>query len=199
MAYKARYDYLNNKEELEKEVEEHKTKGSIFEEKEDDQPQVNLNFNRAENEIKLAEAMFKISEKNELKKELELLQEDTFYSGVITHSYYAIFYATKALLLKEKIRTKSPNVHKATLDAFANFFVINCKLDLELLKIYRSAIIKADSLLGLFISEKDKRGEFTYQKLPDANKEPADDSVKNATTFLSHIKKLIQAESRKRG
>jgi len=53
-------------------------------------------------------------------------------------------------------------------------------------------MIKADSLLGLFISEKDKRGQFTYQKLPDANKEPANESIENATVFLSHIKKLIE-------
>jgi len=192
MVYKAKYDYLNNEEELGNEIEEHKNKGSVFEEKKEDQPQVNLNFDRAENEFKHAETMFKISERGELKKELELLEKDTFYSGVIAHAYYAIFYATKALLLKKKIRTKSPNIHKATLDAFAYYFVINGKLDFELLRIYKSAMIKADSLLGLFISKKDKRGKFTYHKLPDANKEPANESIKNAKTFLGHAKKLLE-------
>ena len=170
MAYKAKYDYLSNEEELNKEIVAHKNNGSIFEEKEIDKPQIELNFMRAGNELKHAETVFKISESEELKKELELIKEDTFYSGVIAHAYYAIFYATKALLLTAKMRTKSPNIHKATLDAFAYYFVINGKLDLELLKIYKSAIIKADSLVGLFVSEKDNRGEFTYQKLPDANK-----------------------------
>ncbi|HZX45299.1 MAG TPA: HEPN domain-containing protein [Candidatus Nanoarchaeia archaeon] len=128
---------------------------------------------------------------SKLKTELELLEKDTFYSGAIAHAYYAIFYATKALLLKERVKTKSPNIHKATLDSFAYYFVISGKLDLELLKIYRSAIIRADSLLGLLLSEKDKRGEFTYQKLPDANKQPAEESIKNAIIFLTHINKLI--------
>ena len=191
MAYKAKYEYLNNEDELKKEIEKHKKIESIFEEKKVDIPLITINFKRAENELKQAETMFKVSEREELKQELELLKDDTFYSGVIAHAYYAIFYATKSLLSKEKIRTKSPNIHKATLDAFAYYFVINGKLDLELLKIYQSAIIKADSLLGLFVSEKDKRGEFTYQKLPDANIEPADESIKNATKFLTHIKKLI--------
>ncbi len=36
-----------------------------------------------------------------------------------------------------------------------------------------------------------ERGSFTYQKLPDANKEPANESIINATTFLKHTKKVI--------
>lgn len=192
MAYKEKYWYLNNKEELEKAIEEHKRNGSIFEGKELDKPQITLNFNRAENELKHAETMFKISESKRLKPELDLLDEDTFYSGVISHAYYSIFFGAKALLMSIKIKTRSPNIHKATLDAFSYSFIINGKLDFELLKIYKSAIVRADSLLGLFVSEKEKRGEFTYQKLPDANKEPANESIKNATTFLTHIKKIIE-------
>ena len=191
MAYKEKYWYLNNKEELEKVIEEHKRNNSIFEEKEPDKPQIVLNFNRAENELKHAETMFKISESNKLKPELDLLDEDTFYSGVISHAYYAIFFAAKALLINSRIKTRAPNIHKATLDAFSYSFIINGKLDFELLKIYKSAIVKADSLLGLFISEKEKRGQFTYQKLPDANKEPANESIRNAVVFLTHIKKVV--------
>lgn len=190
MVYRTKYEYLHDAQELAKEIEKHRKAGSIFEEIRLDMPQIRLNFDRAENELKHAETMFRVSSNNTLKKELELLESDTFYSGVISHAYYAIFYATKAVLLKEKTRTKSPNVHKATLDSFAYYFVINGKLDSELLRIYKSAIIKADSLLGLFLFEKDKRGEFTYQKLPDANKEPADESIKNAITFLTHVRKL---------
>lgn len=191
MVYKRKYNYLNNKDELNSEIERHQKIGSIFEDTSISNAQKTLNFNRAENELKHAEAVFKISENNMLKKELNLVDEDTFYSGVITHCYYAIFYATKALLLRITVRTKSPNIHKATLDAFSYYFIVNGKLDFELLKIYKSSMVKADSLLGLFTTEKDKRGRFTYQKLPDANKEPADESIKNAIIFLTHIKKLI--------
>lgn len=48
MAYKEKYGYLNNQEELEKVLEEHKLKGSISEEKEQDKPQIALNFNMSE-------------------------------------------------------------------------------------------------------------------------------------------------------
>jgi uncharacterized protein (UPF0332 family) len=192
MVYKAKYDYLNNKEELKSAIALHEKNGSIFRDATTSESQKILNFNRAENELKHAETVFRISENKKLKTELSLLEEDTFYSGVITHSYYAIFFATRALLLKLNVRTKSPNIHKATLDAFAYYFVINGKLDVELLRIYKSSIVKADSLLELLTSERDKRGTFTYQKLPDANKEPAKESINNAVTFLTHTKKLIQ-------
>lgn len=191
MVYKEKYWYLNDKEELKFVLEEHTRNGSLFEEKEVDKPQIILNFNRAENELKHAETMFKISESKKLKPELNLLDEDTFYSGVISHAYYSIFFGAKALLMSVKIKTRSPNIHKATLDAFAYHFIVNGKLDFELLKIYKSAIVKADYLLELFVSEKEKRGEFTYQKLPDANKEPANESIKKATIFLTNIKKVI--------
>ena len=192
MAYKTKYDYLENPQELNKEIINHKSNGSISEEMNVEIPLIRLNLRRAENELKNAEMIFKVSVNDIFKNELGLLKEDTFYSSVISHAYYAIFFATKALLLKEKVRTKSPNIHKATLDAFAYYLISNGKLDVKLLNIYKSAIVKADSLLGLFISEKDKRGTFTYQELSDANKEPAEESINNANQFLTSVIRLMQ-------
>jgi uncharacterized protein (UPF0332 family) len=51
--------------------------------------------------------------------------------------------------------------------------------------------IKAEELLGIFKKEKSKRGEFTYQKLPQANKEPARDSINNAETFFKNINLIL--------
>ena len=70
--------------------------------------------------------------------------------------------------------------------------VRNGKLDVELLKIYKQMIIRADELLGIFSKEKGKRGEFTYQKLSQANQEPAMESMKNALFFFKHINKVIR-------
>lgn len=190
MAYKAKYDYLASEKELKAEIAKHKSKGSITEET-IDKPVMLLNFLRAENELKHAEAIFKVSESSKLKQDLSLLETDTFYSGAIAHAYYAIFFAAKALLLREGISTRSPNIHKATLDAFAYYFITTGRLDVELLRIYSAAIVKADSLLGLFVSEQDKRGTFTYKRLPDANREPAKESIASAVAFLTQIKKVI--------
>lgn len=190
MVYYSKYDYLNDEEELKRIIEEHKKLGSLIEIKEIDSANIKLNLSKAENELKHAEAVFKISMNTTLKKELELLDTDTFYSGVISHAYYAIFFAAKALLFKEKITTKSPNIHKVTLDAFSYYFILSGKLDFEILLLYKSAILKADALLSLFVSEKEKRAEFTYKTLPDANKIPAKESLDNANKFLTNIKKI---------
>ncbi len=63
---------------------------------------------------------------------------------------------------------------------------------IELLKIYEEILIKAETLLGIFKFEKSKRGEFTYQKLPQANLEPAKESFDNATLFFKTINKILR-------
>ena len=186
-----KYVYLMHEDELRLRVEKHKTTGSISTDPSVTQDIVQMNFSRAVNELKTARALFKISTETDLRRAVEAEPEDTFYSSAISHAYYSIFFATKALLLTEKIKTSSPNVHVATLDAFAYEFVISGKLDVKLLELYRSSLIKADSLLGLLIEEKNKRGRFTYKILPQANEEPAEQSIKHAVEFLKHIKQLI--------
>lgn len=58
---------------------------------------------------------------------------------------------------------------------------------MELLRIYEKILIKADTLLHIFKHEKGKRGKFTYRELPQANKEPAKESLDNAKIFFKHI------------
>lgn len=152
---------------------------------------VNLYLQRAENERDLAKALLDISQDDKLKLTLNLIEDITFYSAVISHSYYCIFYCAKALLLTKNIKTDLPEVHKKTLDEFKKHFVDTGILDVELLKIYNSMIIRADELLELFKLEKQKRGKFTYQKLPQANMEPAKESVEHAFKFFKNINKII--------
>ncbi len=116
----------------------------------------------------------------------------TFYSGVISHSYYAIFYAAKAILLKNGIKTTAPEIHKKTYEAFKKTFVDTGILDIELLKIYKTIAIRAEDLLGIFEKEKSKRGRFTYATISQANKEPAEDSLRNAKIFTTNIIKITE-------
>jgi len=46
--------------------------------------------------------------------------------------------------------------------------------------------------LHIFELEKNKRGKFTYQKIPQANQEPAQESIKNAQIFFNNIYKLCE-------
>lgn len=151
---------------------------------------VKLYTERAGNEFRLARALFTLSEKETTKIELLANPTDTFYSAVISHCYYALFYSAKAILLTKGIITQSPDEHKKTYFAFKENFVDNGLLDRILLKLYDDLIIKADELLKLFAQEKWKRGHFTYKTLSEANKAPAEESIEHTITFIAHIKKV---------
>ncbi|MBW2968868.1 HEPN domain-containing protein, partial [Candidatus Woesearchaeota archaeon] len=114
-----------------------------------------LYLERANNEHLLAEAIKKISETDDVKKELRLPEKITFYSAAISHSHYAIFYSAKAALITKKIETKSPEIHKKTFEEFKKQFVESGILDTELLIIYKKMIIRADELLQIFKNGKE--------------------------------------------
>lgn len=157
---------------------------------------MDLNFKlyleRANNEIKFADIGMFVSENKNIQVEIfKIDQPETYYSAVISHAYYCIFYSAKAYLAKKGIKTEPPEEHKKTYEAFKSF-VLKGVVDKELLEIYDEIVIRADTLLGIFKAEKKKRGEFTYQKLPQANQSPAKQSIENAKTFLRHIIKLCQ-------
>lgn len=151
-----------------------------------------LFLQRAENELRLSKALFKISQEEGIKDELGVYKEDTFYSAAISHAYYAIFYSAKAILLTKNIKTTSPEIHKKTYEEFKKNFVDNGELDLELLKMYNKLLIRADELLGLFKLEKSKRGDFTYKTVAQANIEPAEESIDNARKFIKNIKSILE-------
>ena len=148
-------------------------------------------LDRAENELRVAIILKNLTESDK-KIEFGAGKEDTFYSSVISHGYYSIFYSAKALLLTKNVKTEASEVHKKTLDEFKKHFVDSGILDFELLKIYNEMIVKADELLGIMQHEKRKRGHFVYKTLPQANKEPAEESLENAKKFVSHIKQIIE-------
>jgi len=153
---------------------------------------VNTYLKRAKNELMAAEKLRQLSEDENAKEFMQVPEATTFYSSVISHSYYAIFYSAKAILLTKKIKTWTPEVHKKTFEEFKRNFVDTGVLDMKLLEIYRKMIVRADELLEIFRGEKWKRGNFTYNTIPQANKEPADDSLRNAKIFVSNIEKVVQ-------
>ena len=153
--------------------------------------QIEIFIKRANNELLAAEALKRLSEEVRYKGEFNIPQDATFYSSVISHSYYAIFYAAKAILLTKNIKTTFPSIHKKTYDLFEKIFVKTGVLDKKLLQIYTDIVVKAGDLLEIFKDEKWKRGNFTYQVIAQANKIPADDSLNNAKLFVANISKVI--------
>ncbi len=145
-----------------------------------------LYLEKSENELILAESLIRISKENKLKTILRIKQNQTFYTGVISHAYYSIFYAVKAYLANKEIKTKLPDEHKKTYNKFKRICKSG-KISKEIINIYETEIIKSDSLLHIFKIEKKKRGEFAYKKLPEANKSPATKSIENAQKFFKII------------
>lgn len=151
---------------------------------------------RAQNELNLSIIVQTISNDKNMQVEVFRMKEDTYYSAAISHAYYSIFYAAKASLLLKGIKTHAPEEHKKTLDAFSKL-VDEGIVDVELLKIYLSIAIKADALLHIFELEKGKRGTFTYKRISQANREPAQESINNAQFFFSNIFKLCEKVNEK--
>ncbi len=130
--------------------------------------------------------ILRISDDKNMQIKVFGMKEDTYYSATISHAYYSIFYAAKAYLLLKGIKTQAPEEHKKTFDEFSKLCDKGI-IDVELLKIYQNMLIRADSLLHIFELEKGKRGKFTYRRIPQANQEPAQESIKNATFFYTQI------------
>jgi uncharacterized protein (UPF0332 family) len=150
-----------------------------------------LYMHRSENEIKLSEIIFAISEDLSMQTDLfDIKDPETYYSAVISHCYYSIFYSAKAYLIKKGIRVKAPEEHKKAFEEFKKF-VDSGELDVELLKIYQEALVRAELLLGMFKEEKNKRGNFTYRTMPQANKMPANESIEHAKIFFKHIYTIV--------
>ena len=155
-------------------------------------PLSKLYLERADNELTQAETLFKISSDEQLQRQFALPKRYTFYSGAINHAYYAIFNSAKAILIEHGIKTRPPNIHKQTYEAFEKHIVKKGRLDTNLLEIYKEMILKAEELLGIFKEEKYKRGKFTYKVLPQANQEPAKQSVENARKFYKQINNAVK-------
>ncbi|MFA5888302.1 MAG: HEPN domain-containing protein [Candidatus Nanoarchaeia archaeon] len=145
-----------------------------------------LYLQRAQNELNLSLMVLRISDDKEMQVSVFGMKEDTYYSAAISHAYYCIFYAAKAYLLTKGIKTEAPEEHKKTFEEFSSL-ASQGVVDVDLLKIYREMLVRADSLLHIFAWEKEKRGRFTYRRLPQANREPAVESTGNAKVFFKHI------------
>lgn len=154
--------------------------------------EVKLLLDRADNELLAAKALKKVSENENLKNNLSIPTKTTFYSAVISHSYYAIFYSARAALLSVGIKISAPFIHNKAYDNFKKEFVDNGKLDKHILDAYETMLVRAEDLLHIMKEEKSKRGKFTYKTFPQANKDPAEDSITNANLFFTHIKGLLE-------
>ncbi len=152
--------------------------------------EVELSIKRTENELIAAKALFILSDIAEAKTLLKVPASETFYSSVIAHAYYTIFYAARTYVVSKGIKLPEQGVHQAVYSAFRKF-VRQGKLAEELLALYEDVKVKAETLLEIFDEEEENRTKFTYKTFAQANKAPAEKSIQNAEIFLTEIKGLI--------
>jgi uncharacterized protein (UPF0332 family) len=150
-----------------------------------------LYLEKAENELVLAESLFKISSESSLKERLNIRTKDTFYSAVISHAYYCVFYSARAYLISKGIKIPEQGQHQAVYFGFKRM-VQQGLVQKELLEIYENVKIKAEVLLGIFQSEREKRTQFVYKTTAQANIQPARGSLENAGTFFKHLNDIIE-------
>jgi uncharacterized protein (UPF0332 family) len=145
--------------------------------------EVNLYFIRAEDEFLLSKKDMQLSTDLNAKEFFGIPKDKTFFYSVISHAYYSIFYSAKAYLFSKGIKIFVPNEHKKVYTELLKLTKEKI-LDKDLFDIYEFEIIKADSLLQIFRSEKKKRGKFTYQIKSEANIPFAQESIRNAENLF---------------
>ena len=110
---------------------------------------------RSRNEMN-ASILLLNSSNNEMLNHFGIPKEETFYSATISHCYYSIFYCAKAMLLTLGIDTRSPEIHKKTLEEFKKNLIDTGILDARLFLIYKRVMVRAETLLQIFEEEKRK-------------------------------------------
>jgi len=151
---------------------------------------------RAEHEIVLSELLNKLSGNIPEREALNVSVGITFYSAVISHAYYSIFYSAKYYLRSKNIVIPEQGQHNFVYRKFKKLAKTG-ELDKELLEIYEDAKVKAETLLLILEDEEKKRTEYTYKTYPQANKAPAEKSIENAKFFVAHIRKFVEIKDEK--
>lgn len=111
----------------------------------------------------------------ETMKEAEVMAREAFYNTAINRMYYACYYATMALLLKNDIQTQTHNGVKTMLGLH---FVSTGKLPLKVGKTFTT----------LF----EKRHSGDYDDFVFCDKEMVDELFPQAELFIKHISELLK-------
>ncbi len=156
----------------------------------------------AKKTFQTSDALMQLSENNELKKKLGLMDDFETYLWVITSAYYSMFYIVNALFSNHGIKIGDKIAHKVVSDSFYFYFIKNNKIAKELFEIYEEAKGQAMDLISyseqaekLFQDlefERGKRHKFQYDMTENVKKSYAETSLKRAKDFFNEIELLIK-------
>lgn len=107
-------------------------------------------------------------------KAARTLLDNELYSDAISRAYYAMFFASRALLSTKEIY---PKTHREVISQLAKEFVKTGEMDLDVFQI--------------FASSQEDREDADYGFLLDITKNEATKIVKGAEKFIDNAKKIL--------
>ena len=135
--------------------------------------------------------------KESLRVAEETQQKNISELWVIVCSYYAMYYAANAVLLKFGYKVGEKIVHKVTADAIIVY--VRGKLKESFIEEYEQtkdealnlAGMKADALIESFDFERDKRSRIQYKTVDIEKQAKAKTSLQRAKEFTREMEKLL--------
>ena len=184
--------------ESKKRVEELLRKGELIKEK--NGRFADFFLANSKNSFDSAQLLFNVSTKENMKKALGLLNFNGFL-WVINASYYSMFYMARALLENNGIKIKTDySLHINVFDALVVYFYASGKIERQTMEEFQEAKAevsetlgkeKAKSLMEDYLSEREKRGKFTYEMGEIALQNKAQTSLERARRFNEILRKMI--------
>lgn len=137
----------------------------------------------------VANLLFKISEKEDMKKQLNLAHGFETYEWVIIVSYYSMYTSALAALAKLGFKSKS---HAATIAVLEYHYVQNGKI-LESRHIHKlsKAYVISEELITKLIKTKTKRETAQYDATPAISRENAKTALEDAEEFITKIEEIL--------
>lgn len=148
---------------------------------------------KARKNFTIANLMNDISDKEELKKILNLASDFEMYDWVIIVSYYAMYTSALSALAKLGFKSKS---HAATISVLESNFVNQQNKNgksLEDKDIHKlaKAYALSEQLIIKLIETKTKRETAQYDATPSITKEMAKTALNDADEFITKIEEIL--------
>ncbi len=136
----------------------------------------------------VANLLFNISEKENMRKLLNLTSDFEMYDWVIVISYYAMYTSSLAALAKLGYKSKS---HAATITVLEYNFVKDKKLETTNIHKLVKAYTLSEQLITKLIKIKTKRETAQYDATPPITREMAKTSLDDADEFITKIEEIL--------
>lgn len=137
----------------------------------------------------VANLIFNISDKEELKKLLNLAYGFEMYEWVIIVSYYSMYASALAALARLGFKSKS---HAATIAVLEHHYVQNGKiLDAKHIQKLSKAYALSEEMITKLMQTKERRETAQYEATPSISRENAKSALEDAEEFITKMEEIL--------